>query len=238
MSKKTVLARREKKRAQQKKKRILYASISLITIIVFAGLFYWVQQISIAEAEATFQPPSVLQSPLQQDGKAWGPVDAPVVIQGFSDFQCPFCGRFTIGAAQDIIEKYGNSGQVRFEFNHYAFLGAESIRAAEAAECANEQNAFWEYHDTLFLNQNGENRGAFTDRILKSFAGHIGLDEQAFDACLDSGKYRENVEASFVKGVELGVESTPSFLINGELVAGALPFEEFDRLIQTALASQ
>lgn len=236
MSKKKVLARREKQRATQKKKRVLYAGIGIIAILVMAGLVAWTQQIRIAQTEATFQSPSILSTPTLTEGKTWGPVDAPVVIQAFSDFQCPYCGQFAIGTSQQIIEKYGDTGQVRFEFNHYAFLGQESIRAAEAAECANEQGAFWKYHDTLFLNQNGENQGAFNDTTLKTFASLIGLDEPAFNSCFDSGKYREGVQTAFENGVELGVKSTPSFIINGELITGALPFAEFDRVIQAALA--
>jgi len=238
MSKKTVQARREKQQAQQKKKRIIYAGIGLIAIIIIGGLIYWMQQTRIAQAEANFQAPNILITPALTDGKTWGPADAPVVIQEFSDFQCPYCGQFAIGTGQQIVEKYGGTGQVRFEYNNYAFLGPESIRAAEAAECANEQDAFWDYHDTLFLNQNGENRGTFNDTTLKSFAALIGLDEQSFNTCLDSGKYRDDMEASFTNGVELGIESTPSFIINGELVAGALPFTEFERLIDAALAAQ
>jgi protein-disulfide isomerase len=238
MSKKTVQARREQQRAQQKKKRFLYAGIGIITLVIIGSLIFWVRQTQIAQAEANFQLPNILINPALTDGKTWGPVDAPVVIQEFSDFQCPYCGQFAIGTGQQIIEKYGESGQVRFEYNHYAFLGQESIRAAEAAECANEQGAFWEYHDTLFLNQNGENRGTFNDSNLKSFAARVGLDEQAFNTCLDSGKYQENVEASFASGVELGVKSTPSFIVNGELVTGALPFTEFEQIIESALAAQ
>lgn len=241
MSKKRKLSareRREKKQAEQKKRKWIYVGIGIIAIIIFSGLILWFRQIRIAQEEANFQSPDILLKPTSTDGNTWGPANAPVVIQEFSDFQCPFCGQFTLGTGQQIIEKYGETDQVRFEFNHYAFLGPESIRAAEAAECANEQGAFWDYHDALFLNQNGENQGAFTDRSLKSYAALIGLDEQAFNSCLDSGRYQENVEASFARGAELGVQSTPSFIINGELVAGALPFDQFDRLIEDALAGQ
>lgn len=238
MSKKTVLARREKQRAQQNKKRMIYAGIGIIAILIFAGLMVWMQQIRTTQAEANFQAPNILTTPSLTDGKTWGPEDAPVIIQEFSDFQCPFCGQFAINTGQQIIEKYGDSGQIRFEYNHYAFLGEESIRAAEATECANEQGSFWDYHDALFLNQNGENQGTFNDSTLKSFASLIGLDEQAFNSCLDSGTYREQTEASFENGVDLGVKSTPSFIINGELISGALPFAEFDRLIEEAIANQ
>lgn len=238
MSKKTVQARREKQRAQQNKKRIFYAGIGIIAILIFAGLMVWMQQIRTTQAEANFQAPNILTTPSLTNGKTWGPADAPVVIQEFSDFQCPYCGQFAINTGQQIIEKYGESGQVRFEYNHYAFLGQESIRAAEAAECANEQDAFWEYHDALFLNQNGENQGTFNDTTLKTYASLIGLDEQAFSSCFDSGKYREHIQESYENGVDLGVKSTPSFIINGELISGARPFTEFDRLIEEAIANQ
>jgi protein-disulfide isomerase len=238
MSKKSVQARREQRQAKQKKKQVLYAGIGLIAIIIIGGLIFWLQQTRNAQAEASFQPPDILNTPAITAGKTWGPADAPVIIEAYSDFQCPYCGQFALGASQQLIDKYGDTGQIRFEFNHYAFLGPESIRAAEAAECANEQGAFWDYHDTLFLNQNGENQGTFSNATLQSFAARLGLDEESFNTCLDSRKYQETVKAGFTEGVAQGIESTPSFMINGKLVLGALPFAEFEREIESVLAAQ
>lgn len=126
---------------------------------------------------------------------------------------------------------------MRYQYNHYAFLGDESVRAAEASECANEQGQFWQYHDTLFLNQRGENLGAFSDDALRNFAIALGLDQEAFDACLDSGRYRSQIAADRSQAEELGVGSTPSFWINGELITGLLEFEQFQTIIGSALSA-
>ncbi|MAU00589.1 MAG: hypothetical protein CL608_25880 [Anaerolineaceae bacterium] len=116
-------------------------------------------------------------------------------------------------------------------------IGPESIRAAEAAACANEQGQFWPYHDTLFANQRGENQGAFRDDTLQAFAAALGLDEAAFNACLDSGRYRDEVQAETAAGQERGVRSTPTLFINGEKVEGAIPFDQLQPMIEAALAN-
>jgi len=126
-------------------------------------------------------------------------------------------------------------GKVRLAYFHFAFLGPESQWAAEASECAGEQDAFWEYHDFLYENQNGENRGAFGQDNLKQFAGQLGLDEDAFSQCLDSGKYTDIVQQEKQMAQQLGVQSTPTFVINGRPVVGAQPFESFQQVIESIL---
>lgn len=125
---------------------------------------------------------------------------------------------------------------VRFEYNHFAFIGPESQQAAEAAECAREQGQFWQYHDTLFANQQGENQGAFRDEALKAFSAALGLDEVAFNECLESGRYEDEVQAESAAGQERRVRSTPTLFINGEMVEGALPFADLQARIEAILA--
>jgi len=124
---------------------------------------------------------------------------------------------------------------VRLGYQHFAFLGPESQWAAEASECAADQDAFWEYHDKLFDSQSGENRGAFNKDNLKRFAIELGLDTQTFDECLDSGKYTSIVENETQAAQTLGVRSTPTFLINGKPVIGAQAFEVFKQTIEAEL---
>ncbi len=111
---------------------------------------------------------------------------------------------------------------------HMAFLGQESQWAAEASECAADQNAFWTYHDKLFTSQSGENQGAFNKDKLKGFAAGLGLDTAAFNACLDAGKYTQLVQSETNAAQQLGVQSTPSFYVNDFLLLGALPLEQFE----------
>ena len=119
---------------------------------------------------------------------------------------------------------------------HFPFLGEESIWAAEASECAAEQDKFWEYHDKLFDSQAGENQGAFSKDNLKKFADDLGLDTDAFNECLDSGKYTEAVNAQANTARQIGVRSTPTFAVNGVPLVGALPFDSFKQVIDEQLA--
>ncbi len=166
-----------------------------------------------------------------------GDASAPVTIVEFSDFQCPFCGRFARETAPLIEETYIQSGKVQFGYVHFAFLGPESLWAAQAAECAADQNSFWAYHDLLFQRQAGENRGAFSKENLKVFAEELGLDTTAFSECLDSGKHAEIVAADTSLARSLGISGTPTFWINGQMLVGALPFDAFAGAINNALAS-
>ena len=94
----------------------------------------------------------------------------------YEDFQCPFCGKFDRESEQMVRNTYVADGRVKFVYRDFAFLGPESIKAAEAARCAGDQGKFWEYHDYLFSHQNGENQGGFADPKLKSFAVGLGLN--------------------------------------------------------------
>lgn len=116
-----------------------------------------------------------------------------------------------------------------------AFLGEESVWAAAATECADEQNAFWEYHDKLFEEQNGENQGAFSKENLKLFAVELNLNATAFSQCVDSGKYEAQVQADTQAARQIGWSSTPSFVINGQGVVGAQSFDVFQKAIEQAL---
>jgi protein-disulfide isomerase len=124
---------------------------------------------------------------------------------------------------------------VRIGYWHFAFLGQESQWAGEASECAAEQDAFWEYHDYLFDNHGGENRGAFSKDNLKRFADELGLDTEAFNKCLDSGRNNQVVQSETASGREIGIQSTPTFLVNGQPVVGAQPFEVFEQMIEKEL---
>jgi protein-disulfide isomerase len=128
---------------------------------------------------------------------------------------------------------YVKTGIVRFGYQHMAFLGPESKSAAAASECADEQGKFWEYHDMLFASQSGENQGAFNKDNLKKFATDLKLDAAKFNACVDSGKYSATVENDTAFVQSLGVTSTPAFLVNGQPLVGAQPFEAFQKIIES-----
>lgn len=119
-----------------------------------------------------------------------------------------------------VIEEYVELGLVRFVSRHFPFLGPESTRAAEAAECAGEQGGFEEYSDLLLANQQGDrNAGGFADAKLVALARFSGLDEGEFESCLLDGKYVANVEQDLSDAGVLGVHGTPSVFINGEFIS-------------------
>lgn len=170
-----------------------------------------------------------------QKANSMGDPNAPVKIIEYGDFQCPFCRHFWQQTEPQIIETYVRTGKVYFEYRSFAFLGPESVTAAQAAYCAGDQGRFWEYHDALFANGTGENVGDFTPDKLRGYAATVGLDAKEFDACLTSGKYTEQVNQDMETAKANGVHATPSFLINGKLVEGAQPFEVFQKLIEDIL---
>jgi protein-disulfide isomerase len=116
-------------------------------------------------------------------------------------------------------------------------LGPESQWAGEASECAAEQDAFWEYHDYLFDVLTGENRVDFSKDNLKQFAANMDLDSEAFEECIDTGKYSGTVQGESNAARQIGVQSTPTFLINGQALIGAQPFEIFQQVIEEQLLS-
>jgi protein-disulfide isomerase len=136
----------------------------------------------------------------------------------------------------EIVKQYVDTGKVQLVFKHFAFLGPESQWAAVASECAADQDKFWEYHDKVYNSQSGENQGAFSKDKLVALAEELGLDTAAFEECLNSDATLERVQADTTEGQQLGVRGTPAFFINGQPVSGALPFAQFQQIIDQALA--
>ena len=163
--------------------------------------------------------------------KVLGDAKAPVTLEEYADFQCPACDAFARGTLKQIEDKYIKNGTVKIVFHHFAFIGEESIRAAEASECANEQGKFWEMYDTLFANQAGENQGAFADDKLSGFAKGLGLDMAAFSTCFSSGKYRASIQSETANGQLRGVSQTPTLFINDKKAVGAISMQQFETSI-------
>jgi len=178
------------------------------------------------QAAITWDP---LREHIDAVGPERGPHDAVVTIVEFSDFECPFCGRFT-PVLQRVLAAYPT--QVRLIFRNFPLRSVHqnAEKAAEAAACAAVQGKFWEMHDVLFAEQNSLSLGA-----LKEKAKRIGLDTQAFDNCLDSGEGARAVDQDGEAGVALGLSSTPTSFVNGRYVNAALSFEELSALIDDEL---
>ncbi len=164
-----------------------------------------------------------------------GPKNAPVQMDIYTDFQCPFCGRFERETLPKLEQNYVKSGKLRITVHLFSFLGDESIWATEAAYCANDQGKFWPYHDKLFNSQAGENQGAFSVPHLKAFAKELGLNTKTFNDCLDSHRYKQAVLDARDKASQRGVRSTPTIYINDKQILGAQPYQVFAQAIDEAL---
>lgn len=166
------------------------------------------------------------------DDPVLGNKDAPVTIVEFSDFECPFCGKHFLIAHPQIVENYVNTGKVKIVYRDFPLdFHKNAQKAAEAAECADEQGKFWEMHDKLFLNQD-----SLSIENFKQWAKDIELDPEQFNACFDSGKYIEEIQNDIKDGTKYGVSGTPSFFINGRLLKGTQPYEVFEKTIEIELA--
>ncbi len=157
--------------------------------------------------------------------------DAPVTIIEFSDFQCPYCGRFFIQTLPLIEKNYIETGKVKFVYRDFP-LGSHQYaqKAAEAAKCADEQGKFWEYHDKLFSNQN-----ALDTSSLMQYAKELALNETTFNDCLNSGRMAPKVQKDFNDGLKYGISGTPTFFINGIELVGAQPYSIFEQVINGEL---
>ena len=140
------------------------------------------------------------------DDPYFGPDNAKVVIVEFSDYTCPYCAKFANEVEPKIEQNYGD--KVKFVFRDFPVHGEVAYKAAEAAECAGEQGKYWEYHRMLYKNQR---EWISNTSLLYSYAEQLGLDVSAFKSCLDSGKYREEVEKDLQDGIKYGVTGTPTF---------------------------
>jgi len=175
----------------------------------------------------------LLEAPRQNvaaaKGAAKGSANAPIEIIEFSDFQCPYCQRANPTVAQ-VLKTYGD--RVHFVYRHFPLGNHPNARpAAEASQCAAEQGKFWEYHDILFANPS-----RLADADLKQHAAGLGLDAKQFNACVDTHKYKAQVDADMEAGEEAGVNGTPAFFVNGRMLNGAQPFDAFKRVIDEELA--
>lgn len=159
-----------------------------------------------------------------------GNANAPVTLIAFEDFECPFCERFSQQTLPLIIEQQVKSGKVRIVWKDFPLsIHSNAQKAHEAARCAWEQDKFWGYHNVLFNNQN-----SLSINNLKQYSRNLGLNEDQFASCLDSGKYTALIREKVSEGNAMGVSGTPSFLINGKLVVGAQPYQTFVDIINQA----
>lgn len=217
--------RKKKIQKARKQQGILIAVVVGLAIIVTG--FIIIQSLKpVGEIK-----PLVARDHPQSDGLTMGDPNASIVVEEFSDFQCVACFRFWDELEQEFIDKYVATGLVYFKYSPFSFLGPESLQAAEAALCANDQDRFWDYHDMVFGNWNGENVGNDRDQRLIAYATSIGLNESDFKSCFNSNKYNNEVQNNNTYANQKGVTATPTFSVNGELVYSDALFDKLDSLL-------
>jgi len=220
--------------SQLKKRKPLSPYIHLFIPIAFvlglgAGYLLWGHAATPAAAGTT----EVKRVTVSTDGDpSIGPDDAPVTIVEFSDYQCPYCQAWDQQTFDQLMANYPN--KIRFVYRDLPLPShPEAIPAAEAANCAGEQGAYWKYHDALFSGQYTLGRAAY-----EQYAADLGLDTTTFNACLDDHHTQAEVKADAADAARLGLNGTPSFVINGRILVGALPFAEFKAIIDQELAAK
>lgn len=171
-------------------------------------------------------------SPLElatDDDPSLGPDDAKVTIVEFADFGCPYSKEVSY-IIRAIAKQFPNDVRVVYRDYPLTDLHPGADLAARAAECADEQGKFWEYHDALY-----ESTATIDEQHMKDLADDVGLDEKEFSTCLASEYYVDEVAEDFATGISAGVEGTPTFFFNGVKVEGSIPFSVFNEIIDALL---
>ncbi|MBI2208645.1 DsbA family protein [Candidatus Woesearchaeota archaeon] len=213
-------------------------------ILLIAVVVIWFYNGSGSAQGAAIQQPTLQQGNEQQlptkqdidldDDPVLGDKNAPVTIVSFEDYQCPFCGRAFQQTFPLIKKDYIDTGKVKYVYRDFPLsFHPEAQPAAEAAECADEQGKYWEYHDGIFENQATMGRDLYLN-----LAKELNLDVNKFTQCIDTGKYRQEVQDDFAYGSQVGVSGTPTFFINGIQLVGAQPYQAFKQVIDAELANQ
>ena len=202
----------------------------LLAIPVLIGVVVGLLMTSMTESEQnqTLLVPSKL---IENGSPILGDTNAPITILEWGDYQCTYCYKFHQNTLGIINEDFVKDGKVRIVFKDFPLNGPDSLLAAQASYCAEDQGKYWEYHDELYKNWGGERTGWITRDSLEIFANTIHLDITKFNECLDSEKYHQRVTDIHEFGKEIGIDATPSFLIfNDEKVIkirGNQPLEVF-----------
>ena len=228
-----------------------YLMVVILTPVMFAmglgaGYMIWGEERNAAQgqeveqvdgtdvAQATTQPDAQQVTRYEvpvDDDPSIGAADAPVTIIEFSDYECPYCKRWHDETFDLLMDEF--SDQILFVYRDFPLsFHANAASAAEAANCAGAQDAYWEYYAALFSYELSLGAEAY-----QSYAEELGLDMTAFNTCMENHTYYDEVMADFEFASNLGVTGTPTFFINGIPIVGAQPYEVFKQVIEDELAN-
>jgi protein-disulfide isomerase len=216
-------------------------AIGLVVVLAASGVLGAKDGGSSADLLVPIRPtPAELTDP--SNPRALGTASAPITIDVWSDFQCPACGLFAKSIEPDLISEFVKPGTVRLVYRDMAFidggdLNGESHQAGAAARCAGDQGKFWQYHDYVFENQNGENKGWFSPDRLAKVAQAVGLDVSKYGSCMAGDAPEKAVTVETDQGGAAGVFTTPTLATNGVLqMPGALSMDQVRTLVAAELA--
>lgn len=190
-----------------------------------------------ATVDTLVRPPNWQPDGLE-DGMALGRADAPAVLEVVGDYQCPVCGRFAREYLSRLVTDFVVPGRLRIVDRPIAFLGTgspdESLSAAVTATCAARQGRYWDVHDYLMWNQDGENRGAFAPDRLSAIAQAAGLDRATYDSCAADPAVANGIRGATSEAFGAGIQSTPTFIIDGQVITGLVAYEQLAAAITAA----
>jgi protein-disulfide isomerase len=209
---------------------IIGASAAIVLLVVLLMVF------NQSPPAAAIKAPDVPAEWLNRN--VMGDPNAPITVQIWEDFLCPACRQWTTTVEPQVIDQYVKSGQIQLEFRQFPLSGHApgSNMAAMASLCAADQGAFWTYHNRLFMGQD-QGQAGFTIDALTRYADELDLDSRALLECMSSQKYRDEVAASANEALQLGLNATPSVLVNGTRMTNPFDLNEFAALVEAAPAN-
>jgi len=235
---------------QKKQNYLLTASILIAAVLIAGALIYSTGLKNTKPEKQTANPEQTTQkllSPQIDDDVVLGDPQAPVTIFIYSDYQCPFCGKFFKETELLIRKNYVETGKVKMVYKGLALFGPESTAAAQAAQCAKDQGKYWAYHDAIFEIEmkeletlgNNENTGNLNRETFKKIASDLKMNTDEFLTCFDSQKYaaaaeKDNKEARTI----IERLATPTVFINDKMIQGAYPYNIFSQAIEEALSKK
>jgi protein-disulfide isomerase len=212
--------------------RGFWIALGLLALLGVAGLSWMASR---PKSQVTRLDPNL--PAMKAEGYVLGSATAPVEVIEFADFECPACGQFATITEPDVRTRLVNTGQVRIRFIDYPLpIHKNTWDASLAAACANDQGKFWEMHDALFANQDRWS-GEATRRprnVIGDLAKGVGLDMNKYDACMDADTHRAKIQSHLNEATARQIGSTPTFVINGLVVPGAISYDKFKQYVDEA----
>lgn len=224
-------ARERPQRAQTRARRPVWRSPLVLTtvaaVVIGGGVILLNQRPLPTDTGGDLFTPPISYTADIVDGESLGRPDAPVVLEVYSDFQCPVCARFVRDQFPTLKTQFVDTGILRIEARDIAFLGTggrdESLELVAGARCAADQNRYWSFHDLVFWNQGAENRGDHSEAYLAAVANRAGVDRTIWDDCMAGETVRNGVRADTAAALGAGINATPTLVLNGGAPTPGLP---------------